>query len=124
VGDDAVDGMEVFADVGGMWDGQETAFEGGTEVGKEFAFELLGKGAEFDAAASGRRGHGRGRGRNEFTELLNEDVAEADAGACVIEADAAGKIDARRERFNLLRGGGVAEDEDFAGEVGELMIDD
>jgi hypothetical protein len=63
-GDDAVDGMEVFADVGGRRggrNGDEAAFEGGTEVDKEFVFELLRKSAEFDAAMRGRRGAPGGR---------------------------------------------------------------
>ena len=51
-----------------------------------------------------------------FAVSLDEEVAEADASAGVIEADAAGAMDARGEVFELVGGGAVGEDEDFAGE--------
>ena len=88
VRDDAVEGMEVFADLGGLRNEDAAAFEGGTEFDEDFFLERRGEGAEFDFVA----------------ELLFEGVAEADASAGVIEADFAGELDARAEGFDL--GGG------------------
>src|SRR5688572_10847290 len=114
-GDNALDGVEVFADGGGTGDGEEVAFESGTEMGKEFVLEGRGEGAEFDFAGAGGSGVRSGAALI-FAMGLNEQVAEADAGASVIEADAAGAVDARGEVFELVGSGAVGEDEDFAGD--------
>ena len=50
-GDDAVEGMEVFADLGGFGDEDSAAFEGGAEFDEDFFFECGGEGAEFDFGA-------------------------------------------------------------------------
>ena len=107
-GDDALDRVEVFADGGGAGDGEEVAFERGTEMGKEFVLEGRGEGAEFDFA--GAIGSGvRSGSALVFAVSLDEEVAEADACAGVIEADAAGAMDARGEVFELVGSGAVGE---------------
>ena len=91
------------------------AFESGTEMGKEFVLEGRGEGAEFDFAGAGGSGVRSGAALI-FAMGLNEQVAEADASAGVIEANATGTMDARGEVFDLVGSGAVGEDEDFAGE--------
>jgi hypothetical protein len=59
---------------------------------------------------------GVGSGGAGFAEMADEEVAEADAGSGIVEGDAAGALDARGEVFELVGGGAVGEDEDFAGE--------
>jgi hypothetical protein len=102
VGDDAVNGMEVFADLGGFGDEDAAALEGGAEFDEDFFLERGSESAEFDFAA----------------EFLDERVAEADASAGVIDTDFARELDARAECFDLGGSGGAAEDEDFASEEG------
>ena len=51
-----------------------------------------------------------------FAVGLDEKIAKADASAGVIEADAAGAVDAGGEVFELVGSGTVGEDEDLAGE--------
>src|SRR5688572_19767781 len=48
VGDDAVDGMEVLADLGGFGNEDAAALEGGAEFDEDFFLERCGEGAEFD----------------------------------------------------------------------------
>ena len=59
-----------------------------------------------------------------FAEVADEEIAEADAGAGVVEGDAAGAFDAGVEVLELVGSGAVGEDEDFAGEEDVLMMDD
>ena len=104
VGDDAMDRMEVFTDLGGFGDEDAAALQGGAEFDEDFFLERGSEGAEFDFAA----------------EFLDECVAEADAGAGVIDADFAGELDAGTEGFDLGRGGGAAEDQHLASEEGRF----
>src|SRR3954469_6924615 len=51
-GDDAVDGVEVFADFAGNGDEDFLFLERGAEAGEEFAFQLRRELAEFDFAGA------------------------------------------------------------------------
>jgi len=48
-------------------------------------------------------------------EFAVEEIAEADAGAGVVEADALTELEAGAEEFELFGGGEILEGEDFAG---------
>jgi hypothetical protein len=116
-GDGALDGVEVFADFTADRDAEEALFEGGAEAGKEFGFQSGGEGAEVETGPGGGLGLAGARpsevGASEFA---GEVVAEADAGAGVVEADFAAALEARTEDFELFGGGGVFEAEHFAGD--------
>ena len=112
-GDDSLDGVKVFANGGGDGDGHDPALKRGAEVREEFVLQPGGEGAEFDAAGRARQ-EPRATRRNVFAELSDQQVAQADAGAGVIEANAPRAIDAWDELLELVRGGDVLEDEDFA----------
>jgi hypothetical protein len=94
--------MEVFTDVAADGDEEFARLEGGGEAGEEFGFEGAGEGAEFDAMRA---------------QFAMEEIAEADAGAGVVEGDALAEFEAREEGLELVGGGEVAEAVDFAGEV-------
>jgi hypothetical protein len=104
VGHHAMHRMQILANLAALRNPQRAAFESAAEFDEDLFLQSRGEGAEFDFAA----------------ELLFEGIAEADAGAGVIEADFAGELDAGAECFDLGGGGGAAEDEDFAGEEGRF----
>ena len=99
VGGDAIDGMEVFADVAGDGDEELAGIERGGEAWEEFGFEGAGEGAEFEAGA----------------EVLVKEIAETNARAGVVERGALAETEAREEKVELVGGGGVLEGEEFAG---------
>ena len=109
-GDDAVDGVEVFADFAGGWDQDFLFLEGGAEAGEEFAFERRCELAEFDFS-------GAMVSRVPFAEFLDEVIAEADAAAGVIDGGAASEFEEWAELLDLLRGGHVAQGQDMPGDV-------
>jgi hypothetical protein len=92
--------MEVLADVAGDGDEEFAGFEGGGEAREEFSFEGAGEGAEFDAM---------------WTEFAVKEIAQADAGTGIVEADATAEFEARAEDFELFRGRKVFEAEDLPG---------
>src|ERR1700678_1933427 len=78
---DTVEGMEVFADHSADGYAQGTLFKGHPQFGENLHLEGVGKIAQFDFAEFVAR-------RVVLAEFLGQVIAQADAGAGVIEADA------------------------------------
>ena len=102
IGCDAVDGVQVFANVAGDGDEELARLKGSGEAGEQVGFEGAGEGTEFDAMA---------------TEFAMEKIAETDTGAGKVEAGFVAEFKARAEDFELFWSGEVAENENLAGEA-------
>ena len=119
LGDVALDGVEVLADVAADGDTQDALLEGGAEARVEFGFEGGGELAEVDLAG----GATLARRSRATTEFLDEVVTEADACAGVIEADFAAALEARAEDLELFGGAGVFQAEDLSRDKKRLRIE-
>jgi hypothetical protein len=117
VGDGAVEGVEVFADIAAGRDLEFAVFKRGAEAWKKFGFEGGGELAKLEVNAGAGVvgvfviGFGEDQAGAEF---FGEAVAEADAGPGVVDGDGAAAAEAREEDFELIGRGEVVEAEDLS----------
>ena len=100
--------MQVFTDVAVDGDAQGALFKGHPQLGENLDFQGVGEGAKLDLA-------GFVPGGVPFAELLDKVIAQANAGAGVIEANAAAGGDAGGQDFDLPGRGHFFQGEDFEG---------
>src|SRR5687767_2638142 len=89
----ALNGVEVFADFTTDRDANASLFKCGAQAGKELAFQSGGELAEFHLAGGATLAPRERRPTGTRpTEFIQNIVAEADAGAGVVEADFAATL--------------------------------
>jgi hypothetical protein len=92
VGHGALDGVKVLTDFAADRDAENSLFKGSAKSWEEFCFQSGGELGEFDLV---------------WTKFLEHVVAEADAGAGVVEANFATALEAWGQDRELFGGGGV-----------------
>jgi hypothetical protein len=63
------------------------------------------------------------RAEMKVTEFMSEEIAEADAGTCVVDASATDTSETRTKNFELGGGGEAIEDKNLSGEENPLSIE-
>jgi hypothetical protein len=125
--DDFLNTVEILADSVVGRDEEGASFERSAEVGEEFVFKGRCEMAEFDAAGRGQifrsKAMGVFRAEMRAAEFVREEIAEANAGTCVVETGATDAGETRAKKFELGGGGEAIEDENLTSEEEPLSIE-